>query len=284
MIIIGVIAILAIFLCIKGILYFREINEELSFDTEAIDTIFVSMSNPEVHVYRAVDKEKITFHYHGRSLQDINLYPEINNRTLKITAKRKYIFFGTLDNTRLDIFIPEGYKPSFSVKTTSGTVHLDSIELTHFVLNTTSGGLKAATVIAEQINLNTTSGDLHFEKLNSDILRIKGTSSSINIGDCLVKNIEVELSSGNVAIAFEQLQGSDITVNTTSGTIILTLPDSAEFLVEARTTSGNFMSDFSIDKTDDSSKRKIIGQTGKADSQLILQSTSGHINVVKKDS
>ncbi|MBN1191178.1 MAG: DUF4097 family beta strand repeat protein [Dehalococcoidales bacterium] len=293
-----VIAIMGISLSIGAKFMFREIGEEKYLGLEDIDEIKVMMSANHVHVIRTKTGGEARFHYYGKSLQEINLVSEISNKTITVSARRKYIFLGTCEDMRLDIYLPGEYRQKISVSTSSGKVTMDAFDLAGLTLNTSSGGMEAENINAENIALNTTSGKVNIGNLSAKKLEIKATSASINIGKCTVSQAEIMITSGdvtmenssgnlaikgtsgNVSINCREFSNRDIVIETTSGNITLGLPGTAEFLIDARTASGKFQSDFPIDKSGKPDKRVITGQTDRPKNKLTLHTQSGGIKIV----
>jgi len=296
MIVIGVVTIMGI---LGTKLLFREINEDKYFSMEEIDEIQVTMSSTQIHIIRTETDNEVRFHYYGKALQEIKLVSEISNKTLKI--ERKSFLFGAGEFTCLDIYLPGECKQKISIKTSSGAVKMDSFNLAGFTLNTTSGGLEAEGINAGKITLYTTSGKLNIKKLYANELEIKGTSSSVNIEECIVKearikttsgkvilensngNFDVQGTSGSVLITCKEFEDRNIVLKTTSGGVTLRLPETAEFLIEAKMTSGKFQSDFPIDMTGNTDKRNITGHIGTASNKVSIQTTSGKIKLLKND-
>jgi lia operon protein LiaG len=297
---IGVLAILGILSGTGAKYMYREISDEKTIDLKKIDDIQVNMTGAAVHLIRTETGDEARFHYYGKSLQEITLVPEINDKTLLINARRKYIFLGTCENMRLDIFLPGAYQQNLSIKTSSGAVKTDAFDLAEFTLNTTSGGLESEGINAGKINLYTTSGNLNIRKMRANELEIKGTSSSVGIGECRVKEAKVKVTSGsvkleksqgdldirgtsgNVMITCREFQDRNIAIETTSGGVTLRLPPTAGFFIDAQMTSGKLQSDFPIDNTGNTFDRKVSGQTGSSN-KISIQTKSGQIKILKND-
>nr|WP_319489240.1 DUF4097 family beta strand repeat-containing protein [uncultured Caproiciproducens sp.] len=297
-ILIGVIVIMSI-LGLGALHMFREINEEKYFTVEEVNEIQVTMSSAPVHIIRTKLSDKIKFHYYGKSMQELKLSADIKNSTLVVAAKRK-IDGPIPENMFLDIYIPEDYEKNLSIKISSGVVKMDSLNLANFTLNTSSGGLEAESLNAGEISINTSSGKVNIKKLDAKELEIKGSSSAINIDECIAKEARVETSSGsvnlrnsngnfnlkgtaaNVLIAYKEFENQNISVVTTAGNVTLELPSTAEFLLEAKTTTGKIQSDFSANTVGDIDKRRIVVQIGTKKNIVSLQTSTGSIKILKK--
>ncbi|MCO1603790.1 DUF4097 family beta strand repeat-containing protein [Desulfosporosinus nitroreducens] len=294
-IVIGVIVIMSL-LGLGVLSSYREIKEEKCFTMEEINEIQVTMSSAPVHIIRTKASKEVKVQLHGKAKQEIKLAAEIDNKTVVVGAKRKYEL-PIPEDLFLDIYIPEEYGGNLSIKTSAGIVKLDSFNLASFILNTSSGGLEAEQLNAEKVSINTSSGKLKIKRLDVAELKIKGSSSEINIDECITKEARMEISSGSVTlknssgnfdlkgtagdvlIAHKEFENQNINIETTAGNVTLELPETAEFLVEAKTSSGKFQSDFPINTTD---KKDIKGQIGTKDNKISLKTSSGSINILKK--
>jgi lia operon protein LiaG len=275
----GVLAIAGIILGI-GVKQMREISDEKSLNIQGIDEILVTMTSAQVHLIREETGYEVRFHYYGISLQEIKLVAENSNQTLSVSAKRKYAFLGTVGDTRLDIFLPANYQQKMRIKTSSGKVIVDSLDLAEFTLTTSSGGLEAENINAGRVTLNASSGKLSIRRLSADELELKGTSSSVNIGECIVKGTRIKTTSGSVAVTYREFENQNVAIDTTSGSVTLGLPDTAGFSIDAKMTPGKFRSDFQFG-SGTSTASKISGQTGTPDSTISVHAAGGQIEIVK---
>jgi len=280
---------------------YREIDEDKHYSLEGIDEIQATVSSAPVHIVRTEPGNEVRFHFYGKSLQEINLVSEIRNKTLIVEPRRKYFFFGTAEITHLDIYVPGEYGRKLFLKTTSGSVKLDSFSLMDFTLNTSSGDLETETIEVGKITVNTTSGRINLKKLGANELEIKGTSSLISVGECVVKearikttsgkvtlensigNLNVQSTSGRILVTCCEFQDRNIVFKTTSGSVTLGLPRIAEFSIEAKTASGKFQSDFPISLSQNVDERTITGQIGMAKNKISVQTTSGQVKVYKNN-
>jgi lia operon protein LiaG len=277
-----VVAAIAGVLVIMGVKMFREINDEKQFSLAGIDAIKVTMSSTVINIIRTETGNEVRFHYYGKSIQEVKLISETSNKTLSISAERKYAFLGTAESTSLDIHIPEAYHGNIEIKTSSGQVSIDTLSLAGFTFSTTSGGLEAQSLKAGISVLNTKSGKISIKTLWSDELEIKGTSSSINIGESFVRKVRIKTTSGSISMTCLQLEDANLDIANTSGGITLRLPGSAEFLLKAGNTSGKIQCDFLFNSASNTGSHKLEGQTG-IKSSVTLQTTSGNILILKND-
>lgn len=160
------------------------------------------------------------------------------------------------ENTRLEVCLPKDFVKNFSINTTTGVVKIDSTNLNSFILTTNSGGMKVGQLIANEISITTVSGSIRADKLEAKKLDIQSKTASVNIDKCLTESAQIV---------------------TTTGSITLRLSDTAEFLYEARTTTGKLRSQFHINTNDN---KKITGKNGEKNNQLVLQTSTGNISLL----
>ncbi|MCG8483703.1 MAG: DUF4097 domain-containing protein, partial [Clostridia bacterium] len=92
-------------------------------------------------------------------------------------------------------------------------------------------------------------------------------------------NLDIKGKTGKVMVAYNDFENQNIKIETTVGSITLKLPNTAEFLLEAKTSSGSFQSDFPIKITD---KKNINGQIGSKNNKVLLQTSSGSMKILKR--
>lgn len=277
-IVIEVIVIISI-LVLGGLNIMREINEEKSVSMDEISMIQVDMTSVGVHIMREEANNEIKVDIHGKAMQEIKLVSKIVNKALFVTVQRQHENLPLYEEVILDVYIPKEYTKNLSIKMLSGYVKIDSINLENFTLDTSSGKLEAEQLKADKISINSSSGKLEIKKIDTEILNIKGKSSAINIDECIANEAGIETSSGKVLVSYKEFEDQNVNIATSSGSIILELPETAEFLAEAKISSGKFKSDFPFSTTD---KKAIKGQIGTKNNKVSLKTLSGSISILKK--
>lgn len=301
-IVIGVIVIVAV--CgLKLFSPYREIKEEKSFSAKEINEIQVNMVREHVHILRTETSNEVQFHYYGKSKQELKLLSKIKNKIIEVEAKCEdnplpRYYDPTPEDMYLDIYIPENYKENISISITTGAVKMDFIEVAGFTLDTTTGGFQADQINAPKISIKTSTGSININKTNTDELNIKGASSAVNIGECIVESAKIETTSGGidlkkcsgsfnikansgkVQVSYKEFVDHNISIATSSGSLALLLPDTAEFLFEANTSSGKLKSDFALSSIEN---KRMAGQVGLKSNQVVLKSSSGNISLLKNN-
>jgi lia operon protein LiaG len=293
----GAMALLAVSLAIVSP-QAREINEERVLSPETVGEIQISMSSAPITVIRTDSGGDIRIHLYGNSMQEVHLGVEIKEMTVAVGARRAHKF-PFPEALSLDVYLPGNYRKNLSIKTSSGHVRMELFTLDSFSLRTSSGGLEAKELSAGEINIISSSGKISLGKIAAKELEIKGSSSAVSIHDCAAQesrietssggisldkndgNLTVKTSSGAVKVIRTRFEAQGIHVATTSGNVFMKLPDSAEFLIQAKTNSGRFQSEFPIVAISTVDRRCIVGRAGTKNNTLEIQTISGSIQVIK---
>jgi lia operon protein LiaG len=286
--------------CFLGLssLYGREIDDVQTVPLVSISEIEAILSSTRVHIIRTEGGSEIKFHLYGSAMWELGLDIKTSSKTVIAKIKRKSLFPG-LEDLHLDIYVPAEYMNAISITTSSGKITIDSFDLASIVLSTSSGGLEAENLYAGKISIDTSSGNIAVKKIETDELTVIGSSSTIAIDECETqrariktssgditlkkcdRSFDISASSGNVRLEYINFEGRFLKANTSSGCVTVYLPDNAEFLVDAKMTSGNFHSDFSIVQTKNTDKKLVYGQVGTKQNNISIETTSGNIRIVK---
>lgn len=283
-----------------GSLLAKELNENKLVPLDAVREIQVIMSAEPVSVIRTEPGNDIRFRLYGKSMQEIHLGSEMQNMTVTVETKRKHSF-PMPEDLALDIYLPENYKNCLSIKTSSGSVRLESVDLENISLQTSSGELDAGELHAGKIGITTSSGKIKIQKIVAQELTIKGTSSPVAIDECTAAesrietssggiilktsrgNLNVKTKSGSVKIHCTEFDSRSIRIATTSGHVSVGLPAAAEFQVRAKTGSGKFQTDFPVITTGTVDSKKIEGRVGTENNYIEIQTSSGSMKILKSN-
>lgn len=257
MILIGGLAVMGLF-GIDSFSAFRKIDQEMSFITSQTAVIHVDTSNIPVHIIKSEAGRDIRIHLSGRSRRGLELLSETISQTVSIRIDHKLDGL-PVEEVILVVYIPEDYGKDLLIRTSSGLVSVDPIDLTSFTLETTSGGMVAEMISADKITLNTTSGSISLKDYDSRELEIKGTSSA-------------------VTVTCSEYDNKIVRIETTSGSIDLTLPSSAEFTYQIAT-NGKFQTAFPISTSGSNGNTRLEGQLGSGMNSVSLQATSGSVTI-----
>ncbi|MGO5072449.1 DUF4097 family beta strand repeat-containing protein [Clostridium sporogenes] len=284
---------------IGSLFLFKEINEKKHFTMDEINEIQVNMTSEAVHIIRTEASNEVKFHYYGKSMQKIKLASEINNKAVVVAAKRQHE--GPIpEDMVLDIYIPEKYGKNLSINLLSGAVKMDSFDLASFIYSNRSGKLETEKISANNISMNTYSGNINIKKIDAKELEIKSLSAAINMEWCITEKARIENSSGSiilknssgnfdlkgksgkVMVDYKEFENQNINIETLSGSVTLELPRTAEFFIEAETSSGKFQTDFPIKMGENTDKTNIRGEIGGKNNKVSIKTSSGSMKILKK--
>ena len=263
------------------------IDERRSLVLEGIDAIDTSTTSADI-VIKATENREVEVHFHGTARTDNpdsipRLVTEREGNVLYIyTERKKNISLGYFENRLvLELYIPENYRHRLTVhsvhgvielndqifsiltiSSTSGDVDLDQIQTGSFKMKTTSGDLSAAGLLSEKSELSSVSG-------NIEMLSIKG-------------DVAVKTTSGDITLDYAEFSGS-ADIESTSGDVYMTLPGSAGFNLEARSTSGKISCKFPIRLSGadtGGSRNSISGDVGNASHSIKVKTVSGDITII----
>lgn len=164
-----------------------------------------------------------------------------------------------------------------STKTSNGTVIVGSTRTTNLMREDLYVDIYLPEGYDAQLFIHTTSGNVTSEKVHAEATTISTTAGKIALSDC-TGNINLKASSGDISATYNTFGEQNINIVTTSGSIQLQLPSAAEFLLDAKTSTGKLHSDFSV-KEDG---KKMSGQIGAKSNKVVLQTSTGGINLLKK--
>lgn len=227
-------------------------------------------------------------------------------------------FFVNESNYRyLKVYLPASYSGSLVTETVSGDIISDDLfSLDDIALTTVSGDIRMEQLEGETIELHTTSGDVSISQASGERI-IKTTSGDIKVlsgdGDSLFTstsgditaenasgNMVVKTASGDIRVLKSAVSG---TFNTTSGDILVEvsnmigsidftsvsgdvkciIPENAELIFEANTTSGDINTFFDEDLSYNKRRNHVNGSIGDSpDIRLTVDTASGDMNISKK--
>ncbi|HGY56229.1 MAG TPA: hypothetical protein ENK44_11030 [Caldithrix abyssi] len=132
-------------------------------------------------------------------------------------------------------------------------------------------------------------------------LNIRSTNGSVSVADCRghirLKTVNGKITAQNVAgtLNAKSTNGKikvymtdvdpdeDMSLQTTNGSITLSLPADIRAEVEARTTNGRISCDFPLDKEGSATKHRLDGYINGGGALLYLKTLNGNISILKNE-
>jgi lia operon protein LiaG len=209
-----------------------------------------------------VDSAEVKVHLHGTVSQ--HAMPELvtDQRSGRLTVKvepKRNVIGTTIYRLKLDIYVPENYTGSIRVDTVSGSLNITDFNLKSLTFHSVSGRVRADSMTAGETIFKTTSG-------NAEISGIPG-------------NMEFRSVSGNLDAKYSEF-ANNISINTTSGKVKLTLPQGSEFYLKAETVSGKITTDFPVTVTSQQ-RNSLEGVAGSDLNRITAKTVSGNITLSK---
>lgn len=244
--------------CLKLDFFFNEINEIKSFSLEYMNRIQVDISSTNVHVLENNESDKIKLHLHGISKNWVKLDTAVNNNTfyVKLNTNPASVFC----NVALDIYIPKQYEQKLTVNMSSGNLKMDSVILSDFTSCSNSGELSSDGLITEKISIKNSSGNVILKNCNG--------------------NIEIKSGTGKVSVSYDKFEDQNLNIETKTGNISVQLPVTAEFTMNALSTTGIIRSDFSFNNNENADNA-IEGEIGSNNNTVLLKTSAGNIKILK---
>ncbi len=201
-------------------------------------------------------------------------YLKMVNRSSSFWSK----LFGTSGSTsygsvNFTVTVPN--RTSVSIMCLDGQVELSSLEGEVLVEN--SSGSSRGEYLFGPVTLIQETGDIELNWIEGDI-KIKSTSSKISIIQ-VRGSIDLTTSAGIVNIQTELDSPKDYYVETTSGSIVFSVPTSSSGMLNIATESGEITSEVPI-TVKSVSRKRLVGEFGVGGPTVSLSSSTGNVDVV----
>ena len=181
----------------------------------------------------------------------------------------------TVNTTSADIFADYLVSDTVSASSTSGVIEL-TCRANQIRLSSTSGGIDLAQDgETEELKIESTSGAVYADCENVAAASVKTTSGKIDIIAKEIDKLKADSTSGKINLDIEKLP-QDSTFHSTSGKVLLKVPEESDFTATVSTTSGDFDSDLTLKKN---------GNTyvcGNGDAKIRIDTTSGDVCINAK--
>ncbi len=279
-----------------------EVVQEWEFPVEEIRHMEVSMTSQTVYFYQGTDETV-------RIREFANFEPTDTQRTrveetdgrLRIKGGKFHFFLFSFfsawnRDTYLKIYLPQGFSRTLEdlqVETVSGDVFAENPfqGLGDFRFSSTSGDLFLKRLEGNG-EISSVSGDLTMEEVDGRIF-ISTTSGDISVERALGE-IEIDTVSGDAFL--DQMEGivkasstsgdfqsgglrGDFTFSTTSGDASLKLPQDGSYALDFETTSGDCSTFFDDVLRFEKDGRRVTGQYGGGEWEIVFSSTSGDLYI-----
>lgn len=210
--------------------------------------------------------------YDGENLKiEIKSSSAISSDLPKSESGNKLILstkYDTPSNADISVSVPNKFKDNGTLKviTSSGNINISNLSMDTLNLSTASGNINAVNSTLNYLNLNNSSGKTHFSNITAST-NTKFTSSSGDInGEGTLGSINGSTSSGEINLHLIN-SINDISLNTQSGSVSLSLPKGPGYKVNYETVSGDL----------NSSNKQL--SSGDESSIINVNTISGDLNI-----
>jgi hypothetical protein len=238
---------------------------------EAVKT--VAGSNRE-EAEEVADHIEIKVREDGSSVNVETNYLKMINRSSSFWSK---IFGGSGSNSygSVNFTVTVPTRTSVSIMCLDGQVELSSLEGEILVEN--SSGSSRGEYLFGPVTLIQETGEIELNWIEGDI-KIKSASSKISIIQ-VRGSIDLSTSAGIVNIQTELDSPKNYYVETTSGSIVFSVPTSSSAMLDIETQSGEIRTEVPI-TVKSVSKKRLVGEFGSGGPTVSLSSSTGNVDVV----
>jgi lia operon protein LiaG len=262
------------------------VEKRRTFPLEGITEINVRTSSTEVLI-RQIRGDTVELYLHGtvrtgRTDAEPELAAERSGGSLMISTDRtKAVVFGYFaSNMVLEIGVPERYAGDLTVHTSSGDVEISDQNLSALFVETSSGDMRLSSIQAAELSTHSSSGDQTANGLRSGRAQFRSSSGDILAGN-LQGGARAESSSGSITLRFRDFS-SDVEVHSSSGDVELYLTGSAQFRLEARSSSGDIDCAFPVTLSGAGSemrRHRMTATVGEGTHRVSVKTSSGDITI-----
>lgn len=245
-------------------LQWQDIDVKELLDIKGVDNIKISTPFINIKV-RQENRDDVKIHYHGSMKTNVvpkYSFEKTSRGNIEIIIGIDKDAYSVIDtDVILEVFIPREYNGTLDVESISGDIYMNDLKVKEFNINTTSGDMDLEDLVGEIININTVSGDIELED---------------SMG-----RLSIDTTSGDIYLDNEELRGN-IKLSTVSGDIFQKLSPKASYVIEGKTTSGDFISkiDMNIKESSRNSFKAVIGSGEKL---MEIITTSGDVYFNRAD-
>ncbi len=259
--------------------YDENINEERFYKLEDIKDIKIGVSSAEIRI-KVVTSDRLRVHLHGSSSGQQPFLDERKSGTsLTIEVKRKPGLGFSRSNLILDIEIPKRYDRNLELNSSSGNISLPDLELENLYVDMSSGDLSIENLTVRNFIFKSSSGKLTANKIDSSESRLNLSSGSVVI-DSFTGDLDVKMSSGDLEVMYTDFNNR-ISVDSSSGDIVIALPKDANFELEAEVSSGKIICEYPITILGGQDRDQLKGTVGSGVNRINVETSSGDISILR---
>lgn len=140
------------------------------------------------------------------------------------------------------------YADNIKIKSTSGDINVKNLDADDIAIESSSGEIELGSYTGGTGSLRTTSGEISCEAFAAEYANFDSNSGQITIKNLDCDYFDSETTSGAQYFVLKNAPIAKSNITSTSGSIDLTVPKSANFEIEVHSNSGSFKDGFSNNK------------------------------------
>ena len=228
---------------------------ETSESIQGIENIRIDLGSEGVKVEFADTQEVVVKHSSNRDIGNgREVMVKRNQNTLVISRARNFSFsfsfmnfeFGDWQTQReyIEVVIPRSYANDYLLDMSSGSIEVEGILLGRDIgIDLSSGKIDIPNIEAERIKIETTSGAVFLGEVTAEKTFVDLSSGKVRIQELKSEEISIDVMSGDVQIDNKQMPNV-IKIDTSSGSVKLSLPENEGFQIAYDMTSGSLTNEF----------------------------------------
>lgn len=192
----------------------------------------------------------------------------------------------TAGEARVDfeISLPAGI--SVTVETATATITAESIS-GDISLSSDTGQITVHDLAKSNVQVRTVTGTVSLSNINGSHVEVTSSAGAVQLANVTGPKVKIATGSGNITYNGDCAGMGNYVLTTHSGTIDMSLPQTASVDITARSVSGNVENDFPLSQKTHTSfvpqaGRSFSGTSNSGASSVQLQSFSGRIRVKKQ--
>ncbi|WBW96288.1 DUF4097 family beta strand repeat-containing protein [Oceanirhabdus sp. W0125-5] len=262
----------------------KDINK-ISINSSSTDIKIIITKEDEIkaNLYGTASSEKIV----------PELKIKVEKEEVNISIDYPKVVSSGSSSIDLDVYIPEKYNNDLAIRTSSGDINIEEIELSNFKGESTSGDYKINDMTAKDISIKTssgkvtlgnieaanfnrisTSGDSIIENIKSEEIVIKSSSGKVEINSIIADVLKGKSTSGDYYL--NEVVSEEVEINASSGKV--TFDKLLSQTTKSKATSGDlkikeFKGDLIVERSSGNTQVKWIEFKNKVE----IDSASGDV-------
>ena len=154
-----------------------------------------------------------------------------------------------ISTTSAEIELGEGlFADDIKIRSTSGDIDIHILDADNISVESNSGEIEIDSYTGGTGTVKTTSGEITIDKFGAEYAKFQSTSGEITVKELDCDYFDASTTSGSQYYSLKVAPLAKSNITSSSGSIDLTVPKSADFEIEVHSNSGSFKDGFSNNK------------------------------------